>query len=83
MGARPAGPLPEDIVEWLMTELPEYLKPEDAFAIERLVEFAYATGYAGGHVRGWQGGRADERRRARQATDKPVAAGAFPQAAAS
>lgn len=86
MAERPPTPLPDDIAGYLLDELPAILSSDDLFALERLVELAYQSGYAGGHLRGYQTGRRDERRtqatKAQTGKAEPTA-GTFPQAAAS
>jgi hypothetical protein len=86
MADRPPTPLPDDIAGYLLDELPTILSTDDLFALERLVELAYQSGYAGGHLRGYQTGRRDERRaqaaKAQQGKPEPTA-GTFPERAAS
>jgi hypothetical protein len=83
MNTRPAGPLPDDIAGYLLAELPDVLDAEQVFALERLVEYAYATGYAQGHLRGFQTGDRDARRRAAARPDPPAPARVEPIASAS
>lgn len=83
MTARPPAPLPDDIAGYLLKELPAILGAEDMFGLERLVEFAFHTGYAQGHLRGYQTGERDQERRTALAAREAKSADRFPQAAAS
>jgi hypothetical protein len=72
MGERSPLPVPEDIAAILLDELPTSLTRDELFAVERLVEFAYASGYAAAHLRGYQTGRRDERRAQAAAGQRPA-----------
>lgn len=54
--------LPPDLASQVARELPDALATEERWAIERLVERAYSSGYADGHQRGFTFGREEEAR---------------------
>jgi hypothetical protein len=59
LNERNPGPVPADIEDMLMDELPAEMPVAERWAVERFVEYAYSSGYSAGHLRGYRTGTRD------------------------